>query len=74
MNNLDIKIKKEKIKEMAKNSILFSSSTEALELILSAIDQITEDEQGNMELDSLILKFKEEKESISNGFREYLGK
>lgn len=74
MNNLDIKIKKEKIKEMAKNSILFSSSTEALELILSAIDQITEDEQGNIELDNLILKFKEEKESISNGFREYLGK
>ncbi len=72
MDTLEIKLKKEKVKEMAKNSILFSSSEEALETLIKGVDMITEDEQGNNELDELIQKFKTEKESVINSVQSFL--
>jgi hypothetical protein len=74
MNQLEIKIKKEKVKEMAKNSVLFLASDDALSDFIKAVDIITEDEQGNSELDSLTAKFIEEKDSIINNYKDILGK
>lgn len=74
MNELEIKIKKEKVKEMAKNSVLFLASDEALVDFVKAVDMITEDEQGNIELDNLVSKFIEEKDSIADSYKDILGK
>jgi len=72
MDILDIKIKKEKLKEIAKKSVLFSVSKEALEDFIKAVDLVSEDEKGSEELDSLFQMFQSEKDTLINTYKDLL--
>jgi len=68
MNLINIKEKKEQICNLAKKSILFSTSVDNLNDFIKAVDSIEENEQAEEYLDELISKFKEEKEEVLNSY------
>ncbi len=65
MNILDIKINKEKLKQLAKNSVLFSVSPEELNDFTNSVDSIEENDIGSDKIIFLINQFEEEKANIT---------
>ncbi|MSR71576.1 MAG: hypothetical protein EXS50_02840 [Candidatus Taylorbacteria bacterium] len=64
MDILDIKINKEKLKQLAKNSVLFSVSIEDLNDFLRLVDSIEENDNGAEKITFLMNKFNQEKDSV----------
>ena len=64
MDILDIKIKKEKLKQQARSSVLFAASNEALDDFIKAVDSLEENEHIEEYLDDMINRFNEEKEVV----------
>jgi hypothetical protein len=64
MDIIDIKINKEKLKQLAKNSILFSVSPDDLNDFLRLVDSIEENDNGVEKISFLMNKFEQEKDSV----------
>ena len=70
MDILDIKINKEKLKQLAKNSVLFSVSPEDLSEFIKLVDSIEENEKGAEKIIFLMNKFEQEKEIVVSGLKK----
>ena len=70
MNILEIKIKKEELKEIARKSLLFSISPDELNDFLTLVDSIEENETGLEKIKFLYNQFTEEKEAILSPFKK----
>ena len=71
-NILNIKTKKEILKELAKKSMLFAASTSTLNDFLRAVDTIVEDYKAEEYLDDMIRKFNEEREEVAKTYKNLL--
>jgi hypothetical protein len=60
MDIIDIKIQKEKVKEIASKSVLFSVAPEELEEFKQEVNKIPETESGFSALNELMSAFKDE--------------
>jgi hypothetical protein len=65
MDIIDIKINKEKLKQLAKNSILFSVSPDDLNDFLKLVDSIEENDNGSEKITFLMNRFEQEKVNVS---------
>lgn len=72
MDISNIKIKKEKLKQIASRSVLFSASADALNDFIKAVDVIEENEQTEGYLDDMIKKFEEEREEVTKTYKNLL--
>jgi hypothetical protein len=70
MDILDIKIKKEKVKEIASKSVLFSVAPEELEEFKKEVSQIPETESGINALNELMSAFENETGEVKNKMNE----
>jgi hypothetical protein len=70
MQTLDIKINKEKLKDLAKKSILFSVSPEDLNDFLKLIDSVEENTDGEEKINFLLKKFQEERNTVIESFKK----
>ncbi len=68
MNLTNIKEKKEEVCNLARKSVLFSTSADNLTAFIKAVGDIEEGEQAEEYLEELINKFKEEKEEVLKSY------
>jgi len=74
MDILNIKIKKEKLKQSARDSVLFSASIDTLGDFVKAVDSIEENDQAEEFLDEMIKRFNEEKKDVMESYKNVLQK
>lgn len=70
MDILDIKIKKEKLNEIAGKSVLFSVAPEELDEFKKEVSQIPETESGLNALNELMSAFENETSEVKNKMNE----
>ncbi len=65
--------KKEQLKELAKKSLVFSESEDALNDFIIEVDKISDNEEGLEYIESLTASFVNEKESVIKKYKDILG-